>query len=162
VLLPTPPLPLATATTFLTCGMPRFGGRPRRGIIGGSPRFGRPCRKRFSELCVDEVDLSTRGFSCRSVRKVLKNRRVVEFIDVAAVGLVRLTAPLKTVNATQKRAALTKCLSRLSSRRISFDKNERPPKGSTRKKPSAAPSTEGTATPQIPVRTIWLCSPFSS
>src|SRR5258708_7141113 len=40
VLLPTPPLPLATATTFLTCGMPRFGGSPRRGIIGGSPRFG--------------------------------------------------------------------------------------------------------------------------
>ncbi len=42
VLFPTPPLPLATATTFFTFGMPRFGGRPRRGIIGGSPRFGSP------------------------------------------------------------------------------------------------------------------------
>jgi len=32
--------------------------------------------------------------------------------------------------------------------------NNRPPKGSTRKKLSAAPSTEGTATPQIPVRAV--------
>lgn len=96
--------------------------------------------------------LSTRGFSCRSVRKVLKNRRVVEFMDVATVRLVGLIAPLST---TQKRAALTKCLSHLFSRRILIDNSERPPKGSTRKKPSAAPSTEGTATPQIPVSTIW-------
>lgn len=105
-----------------------------------------------------EVALSTRGFSCRSVRKVLKNRRVVELMDVATVGLVGLIVPL---NATQKRPALTKCLSRLSSRRILFDKSERPPKGSTRKKPSAAPSTEGTATPQIPVRNL-LSGSFSS
>jgi hypothetical protein len=42
VLFPTPPLPLATAMTFFTLGIPRLGGRPRRGIVGGSPRFGRP------------------------------------------------------------------------------------------------------------------------
>ncbi len=40
VLLPTPPLPLATAMTFFTFGIPRLGGRLRRGITGGSPRFG--------------------------------------------------------------------------------------------------------------------------
>jgi hypothetical protein len=84
--------------------MPRFGGRPRRGIIGGSPRFGRPCRKRFSELCFDEAAFSTRGFSCRSVRKVLKNRRVVEFMDVTAVGLVGLTAPLSRLSTQPKSA----------------------------------------------------------
>jgi|GraSoiStandDraft_54_1057290.scaffolds.fasta_scaffold3266150_1 hypothetical protein len=35
-----------------------------------------------------------------------------------------------------------------------LDWYNRPPKGSTRKKASAAPSIEGTATPQIPVRAI--------
>jgi hypothetical protein len=49
VLLPTPPLPLATATTLFTFGMPHLGGRPRRGIMGGSPCFGSPCEKRINQ-----------------------------------------------------------------------------------------------------------------
>lgn len=47
VLLPTPPLPLATARTAPTCGMDRFWGGPPplRGIWGGGAalRRGRPC-----------------------------------------------------------------------------------------------------------------------
>lgn len=45
VLLPTPPFPLATATTFVTFGIGLFtGGPPRVGILGGSfsPERGSP------------------------------------------------------------------------------------------------------------------------
>lgn len=42
VLLPTPPLPLATTTTFLTCEIRRFAGRPRVGRGGGAPDRGKP------------------------------------------------------------------------------------------------------------------------
>ena len=44
VLFPTPPLPLATTTTFLTFGILRFTGGPvRRGITGAGARWrGRP------------------------------------------------------------------------------------------------------------------------
>lgn len=45
VLLPTPPLPLATATTLRTFGIVRLMiGPPRRGICGGAPRCGSPCK----------------------------------------------------------------------------------------------------------------------
>lgn len=41
---PTPPLPDATATTFLTPGIAIFLGKPRwaRGIVGGALWVGRP------------------------------------------------------------------------------------------------------------------------
>jgi hypothetical protein len=75
VLFPTPPLPLATATTFFTFGMPRLSGRPRRGIIGGSPCFGSPCEKRISARELEKrLCYNTRGLSWRKVRKVLKRR----------------------------------------------------------------------------------------
>lgn len=45
LLLPTPPFPLLTTTTFLTPGSFRFCGSPRciRGIVGGALFLGRPC-----------------------------------------------------------------------------------------------------------------------
>ena len=81
VLFPTPPLPLATATTFFTFGMPRLGGRRRRGIIGGSPCFGSPCEKRISASELEKrLCYNTRGLSWRKVRKVLKRRRALGMI----------------------------------------------------------------------------------
>lgn len=63
VLLPTPPFPLATATTFRTLGIGRFtGGPPLVGILGGilSPERGNPYQKGTGVL---SVRLSTKTSS---------------------------------------------------------------------------------------------------
>lgn len=76
---PTPPLPDATAITFLTPAMGAFLGRPRcaRGIVGGALWFGNPC---FGDQHFAALDaafsywIHTKGFSW-ATRQVVENRR---------------------------------------------------------------------------------------
>jgi len=85
LLLPTPPLPLETTTTFLTPSSLRFCGNPRciRGMVGGASLRGRPCARgsivrQSLTRCGRGTRQLTRGLSWLRGAEVEANERAAE------------------------------------------------------------------------------------
>jgi hypothetical protein len=83
VLLPTPPLALETAITFLTFLILVFSGKPlcMRGNCGGAPARGSPYNLQSVLIKAFGWTLLTRGFSCLNILDV-ENGRVRCMLDV--------------------------------------------------------------------------------